>query len=458
MSMLLPLPFLVPAEASAPLTGALVASVWQGVVITALVAVCLRLVSGLSSAARAAVWTAMLFLVGGLPLLFLLPRGAAPTRPAVLHGGNGISEALLLVWAIASAARLLQLGHGAIRLHGILRRATPIEAAEPIASWLDSGFRRTRLCVSEDVDRPSVAGFFRPDILLPTELLSHLREADLRQIVLHEMEHLRRWDDWINLLQQVSLVLFPLNPALYWLNRRLAAERELACDDGVLRMTHARKAYAACLTRVAETSLLRRGAALALGVLGDWIGQWHRRPELARRVERILRHPSPAMSQWQSRLATGTLLVLMTAGTALLAHGPELVSFSPLPQTSLTQTAALRMTPLATRPWSENVSLDRRTARPMLVNAAMTGRTAGVRPALAILQSHSSGHRVPVRKRLRPRATPRFMLTSWHAPVPSEGMDWAPVRLTPVVFHSSQDPQIWYTAVPLRDGWLVVQL
>ena len=76
--------------------------------------------------------------------------------------------------------------------------------------------------------RPSVLGFFRPRILVPPELLKALSPRELRQVVVHEMEHLHRADDWTNLLQKVGLVLFPLNPVLLWVERRLCAERELA--------------------------------------------------------------------------------------------------------------------------------------------------------------------------------------------------------------------------------------
>ena len=64
------------------------------------------------------------------------------------------------------------------------------------------------------------------------------------------MEHLRRADDWTNLLQKLGLVLFPLNPVLLWVEHRLCAERELACDDRVVSSIAGRKAYALCLTHL----------------------------------------------------------------------------------------------------------------------------------------------------------------------------------------------------------------
>ena len=76
--------------------------------------------------------------------------------------------------------------------------------------------------------------------------------------------------DSIHLLQKLGLALFPLHPALFWLDRRLCRERELACDDGVLRATQARKAYAACLARLTsagETRLLGGGTS---GTTPEW--------------------------------------------------------------------------------------------------------------------------------------------------------------------------------------------
>ena len=125
-------------------------------------------------------------------------------------------------------------------------------------------------------------GFLAPRILIPEWLFARLTPGELEQVVLHEAEHLRRRDDWTNLLQKLSLVLFPLNPALAWMERRLCREREMACDEGVVRRTQAPRAYAACLTSLAERGLQRRVQALSLGA-------FERRPELVHRVHSILR-------------------------------------------------------------------------------------------------------------------------------------------------------------------------
>jgi len=221
-----------------------------------------------------------MLLVVALPFLHFRSTGGATTSSA-LHIDERISLALIGLWAAASLFRAAELIRSAFYLRGIARSSIRIAPDPAIETLLQSGQRQVTLCVSTEVDRPSVVGFFSPRILVPATLLDRLTTAELLQIVLHEMEHIRRRDDWTNLLQKLSLVLFPLNPVLVWVERRLCLERELACDDRVLRTTGARKAYAVCLASLAEHTLVRRGVSLALGA-------WERRPELVRRVHRIL--------------------------------------------------------------------------------------------------------------------------------------------------------------------------
>ena len=430
------------------LAAALVASAWQGLLLTLFVALCLRLLPGLSSAARSTVWAGVLLFVAGLPVLFLTLTTSGRGHGSVLHVEQTVSVVLVALWAAGSAFRLEQLLESAVRLRAVLRRSTPVEASAGVAGLLHAATRPACLCTSADVDRPSVAGLLRPRILLPTALFPQLSEADLTHIVLHEMEHLRRRDDWLNLLQQISLVLFPLNPALLWLNRRLSLERELACDEGVLQTTRARKAYAACLARVAELSFVRRGVSLALGILGDW----RRRPELARRVERILATPERRMGTRQMRLATGVMIAGVFGSGALLAHSPTLVSFSPALNPVFPQSAVASGADWLTTSGS--------LPHPVLVKAVLPAQRTLVNAVEPVARSAHHPHlRSAVRSHLRARTAPWVVLTSWQPPQRPA----APfTHTTPAAFHlapvANEDSQTWYAAVAWRDGWIVVQL
>ena len=313
--------------------GALVAALWQGALLVAAVALVLRALPGLSAGVRGRLW------LGTLLGLVVLPA-AEMVMPARAAGASGVgagvrvaegwSVALLAAWAVLALARALQLAASAVRLRRIAREARPVEAPEAVRALLGG----VELCVSDEAARPSVAGWRRPRILLPPAMWAAITEAELRQVVLHETEHLRRGDQWTNLLQKLALVAMPLSPAAMWVERRLCLERELACDDGVLRRSAGRKAYAACLTRLAETaaagSRVGREAVLTLGA-------WSRQSELGLRVTRLLRGPERAISAGRRRVSVAAVAGCVLLGGAGLTEAPHLVQFGPAPEAGVAE-------------------------------------------------------------------------------------------------------------------------
>jgi hypothetical protein len=320
----------------------------------------------------------------------------------------------------------------------------PVEGCDAILSA--AGIRKVELCTSNDVDRPSVIGFFSPRILIPEELFARLTTAEFGQIMLHEVGHLRRADDWINLLQKLSLVLVPLNPVLMWIERRLCLERELACDDDVLRLTKAPKAYATCLTNLAEHRLRRRAAALSLGA-------WEKKTDLARRVHSILLG-GKRMGRAQARVVMSVLVLGLLGGSAELARCPQMVSFSgaavPAPAETPTSGTAPGYVPVAFHE-SGRVPV---AAHETLLKASMPANS-GSHPVMATVAKHRSNGSAPILQRTRrdrakvPQVRGWVMLTSWDAPE-RPGMVLS-VSQERVIFAS-------YAAVPTAGGWLVIQL
>jgi beta-lactamase regulating signal transducer with metallopeptidase domain len=306
-------------------TSALMAAVWQGILLAAVVWLGLRLLPKTPAAVRFAIWFGVFLVVTALPMAMMWPHAAAASKSTAapwLTLDARWSLAIAAVWLLASLVRAGTLIQAALRVRALWKRATPVDldlATEPAV-----GSRRASLCTSDEVDRPTVIGFFSPKILIPGWLLDKLTPAELEQIVLHETGHLGRADDWMNLLQKIALVVFPLNPALAWVERRLCFERELAVDERVLRSfagkAGAATAYAACLTNLAEHRMGRRGLALALGALG-------RESELGRRVRRILRR-SDAMKPLHARLVLGGAMLGLVVGAVGLERCPQVVGFT----------------------------------------------------------------------------------------------------------------------------------
>jgi hypothetical protein len=139
--------------------------------------------------------------------------------------------------------------------------------------------------------------------------------------LLHELAHLRRWDDWTNLAQKVVKALFFFHPAVWWIEKKASLEREMACDDAVLAETTSARAYAECLAHLAEKTLIQRSVALAQAALG-------RVRQTSLRVARILdvNRPKRTVRAWKPAvsLVAGFAIVCVLG----ISRGPKLIAFS----------------------------------------------------------------------------------------------------------------------------------
>jgi beta-lactamase regulating signal transducer with metallopeptidase domain len=316
----------------------LIASIWQGLLLTAVAWAALQLAPGLRASTRFTVWMIVFTLIALLPCFaagrafFAAPGLFAPAaaQPAGFALRINIVWAFVIegFWAAASVFALGRLWASVCQMRSLLRNSTPVEIGEEMQSFLAHpgarpSSRPVEVRLSDAVDSPSVIGFFRPAVVVPRSLWNQLTSAELQQIILHEMAHLDRGDDWTNLLQKLLRALSPLNPALFWAERNLCLERERACDDAVLDTAGNPRAYASCLTKLAESRLVKRAAMLAPGF-------WKRHSELAGRVHNILHHRR-APRPFFSRSLVATTLFASLLGVLLLQLCPGIVTFAGRP-------------------------------------------------------------------------------------------------------------------------------
>ena len=417
---------------SARLAAGLLSAIWQGSVLVVVSACCLRLLPGISAARRSAIWIAVFSVVIAL---HFVPAAGVPANSHEVHAAPAWGLSVVAAWVLCSLFRAFQILLSIARLREVSGRATPVE----VQTWLPEIGRRFAVCTSADIDRPCVLGFFRPRVLLPVGLATKLSTEELRQVLLHEAEHLRRSDDWTNLLQKLALVAFPLNPVLLWVERRLCLERELACDDRVLSVTGRRKAYATCLTQLAEHTMAGRGLALALAA-------WERRRQLTWRIERILRRPEAMMGPVASRVMTVGLIFAVWAGSAALAHLPQLISFEPVSLAAGKEQARFSPTEHGTDLPPEA----------MFVQASLTAREPQGPPAIRKARQRSV-HHVAVPRRMTDTFEKRLphhqivpLLTSLEAPADQEAQPFFVPTLLRV--------PVAYAAFATPNGWIVFEL
>lgn len=343
----------------------LVNSAVEGVVLALLAWILLHLAPRQNAGTRFSIWMATLLSIATLPLAEALARVDRPLTKAVSRAAltvpAGWGTALFAVWALVASFLLARLAFGVVQLFRL--RVSGKEGDLPSLPELPrqtlaefQQHRRVSLCVSDRVSVPTAVGLFRPAVVLPPWTLTELSAADLNSVLVHELAHLRRRDDWTNLLQKLVRAVFFFHPAVWWIENRLSLEREMACDEHVLANTEDPRAYAACLVSLAEKGFLHRAALLAQGAV-------HRVKECSARVRQILAGGRPRTAG-ASRIAlvsaaSGSLLLLAT-----LAQAPNLIAFS-----SPTASSSI-----ATRP--------SHSTEPTLMPAAWNPESSQVKPQL----------------------------------------------------------------------------
>ncbi|HLA83248.1 MAG TPA: M56 family metallopeptidase, partial [Thermoguttaceae bacterium] len=172
---------------------------------------------------------------------------------------------------------------------------------------------------------PCLAGLRRPAVLLPEAWIE--MRMSLRDVLIHELAHLRRRDCHWNLLGRLAVSLGFFQPLLWMLVRRLRAAAEEVCDDWVVQHGGDRRAYAHGLVDIAELSSSTLASA--------GVGMVSFRSMLARRIARIM-----DTSRSLSTRAGYLCLTLVVAGGLLGTGVVGLVGVGARPVVAKTEIAA----------------------------------------------------------------------------------------------------------------------
>jgi beta-lactamase regulating signal transducer with metallopeptidase domain/Flp pilus assembly protein TadD len=122
---------------------------------------------------------------------------------------------------------------------------------------------------------PGASGLWRQEVVLPDGLSAELSADELESVCAHELAHIRRRDNLSAAISRIIAAAFWFHPLVWWMDRRMRAERELACDEMVVA-SGPQEAYATALSKV----------CLAAGTAGSFAGMAG--PNLTQRLERIM--------------------------------------------------------------------------------------------------------------------------------------------------------------------------
>jgi len=177
----------------------------------------------------------------------------APLDPAVAQAtAYGAAE------PAPPAASGLRIGVIALYLGGVAVLLTRLIIGTVRVRWLarDAHVVNDRL-TSSCIATPLTFGVLRPRILLP-DGWERWSAARLAVVLDHEHAHVRRRDPLVQWLALLNRAVFWFHPLAWWLERRLAALAEEACDAAVLARGHSATDYSEHLLDLARVSGRRR--------------------------------------------------------------------------------------------------------------------------------------------------------------------------------------------------------
>ncbi len=288
----------------------------------------------LSPSARHLLWHGTVMATLALPLTALVsPAWSVPGRlyraagldavrvPIVETSESGRSAPVTAthVWIGGSGIVALYFLSGYARLTRLRRRARPAPPAwNGAVARLSARRRLTRqveVLVTEAVRGPLVTGVGRVAVLIPPEACCW---SDTRRdaVLIHELAHVGRGDLSAQLAAQALATLHWFNPLAWHALRAMRRERELACDEEVLRTGVAPLAYATDLLAVAGASDHIPAAALPMA----------RRSELEGRLSAVL-----ARQPRHNRRGAGVGLSLLIVSLSVTVAGARLTPPAPDP-------------------------------------------------------------------------------------------------------------------------------
>jgi beta-lactamase regulating signal transducer with metallopeptidase domain len=297
-------------EFSSDWAEAMWAVVWQSTLLALLVAVLLRAWRGLSPAARCWIWRVVAIkllvlpfwtLSVPLPRWWAVPSTSAPETVQQILAADSVVQPdpalepahevepvvrqitpmralpkptwqawLAGIWLAVVALQLVRIGWQRRELRRLMAASRPAEERlrQLVAiGAAELGLGKTPEVRITDVEvSPFVCGLAQPYLVLPESLTDSHLASQLRQIVLHELAHVRRHDLLWCWVTHAMRMAFWFHPISHWVAFREALERELACDELAMVGSGATAAdYAQTLveaaSRTAMPAVLRAAAA-----------------------------------------------------------------------------------------------------------------------------------------------------------------------------------------------------
>lgn len=330
---------------------------WQIALVTAVAALCARLLRRTSARYQHLFWVIALAFSFGLPVLTcshllggaffsepplttVRPEGEAfapapqlipdtqaslptttpaalkETAPFILFNFNrNVAAVVVVLYLLFLCYRSGKLFMAWRRARSLKRSACLIELPERVRTTVTEcqtvlGMTQVRILCSTSIPAPIAVGSFNPLIILPEQLLQETDRGVLTAAIGHELIHVMRRDYLLNFIYEFISMPLLFHPATALVKRRIRETRELSCDELVAEKLLDAAVYARSLVHLAGSAvnLSRPGATITVGIADADI--------LEERVMTILRRPKINTRRRGLLLAAAALVFVVPCAAA----------------------------------------------------------------------------------------------------------------------------------------------
>ena len=224
-----------------------------------------------------------------LPVIGLLHPGIASLPLAPVKRVFSVGTISELLWAAGAMVCLGGFVRRMSRGVAVVREATEVESQ--ICGEVE-------VVIAPANCAPGVRGILKPVLILPDGLSTELSQAELAAVVAHELAHVRRHYNLTAALAHLVVSIFWFHPLVWWMEWRMLAERETACDEMVIESGARAEDYVAGIAKVCRMAFA--GGAAYAGITGA---------NLKERMEHIM----------STSVGRSSSLILRTVPAAVLA-------------------------------------------------------------------------------------------------------------------------------------------
>lgn len=171
------------------------------------------------------------------------------------HILNKIPLFLSIIWIVVVNRGIIILSVGLVKLKKLILRADKV-MDNAVFNGIKEKLGLTRqihLLASSEIQIPFSTGFICSYVIIPSDM--DISNDRLQMILTHELAHLKRYDNFTNIICQITKAFIFFHPLYYLAMREFSLSSEQICDIYAVGITNKRDDYAQCLVDFSQAKM-----------------------------------------------------------------------------------------------------------------------------------------------------------------------------------------------------------